>query len=401
MDFTTFLNAYCRKIGIWFLSLIPIALAFSLVVLSFSPSETETYTSLMFFTGIMYVVLILVALPFALNGFFMEKVFHKEIKKIIRSGLLVEGIEGFNEVKSRIKLLYRGSYSVTLSVLVSFCVFLSVQLIESSAEFASLARIFIFLASIGLLAISSGASMLLKLPDRSALQPGGLMKYYSPRSLTMKLDNLLTDSIIPQLDPMTRIQMDDWSKTITDFMNPEFLPEFDSQIRLERAREKIFLLVFLREKISLLLNDEIFTAELKEIISPDHFDDFIKGRSSKISINTLKTIIQDVTKEIPAIFEIVQRIFVLVSDNLHLLQTNQEYVTITHPNVHIGNIDPFRVTIFILNLKETSRKVRLQVQTSMGGLDPMMLLKRSHWILVQLKFLLLIRNLNFPHQMTL
>ena len=370
MGFITILNVYCRKIGIWFLSLIPVVLAFSLIVLSFSSSETTTYEVLLIYTGILYIVLILVAVPFALNGYFLEKIFNAEIKRIISSGLLVEGIEGFDEVKSRIKLLYRGSYSVTISVLISFCVFLSVRLIESNAEFAYLTRIFIFLASIGLLAISSGASMLLKLPDRSAIQPGGLMKYYSPRSLPMKLDNLLTDSIIPQLDPMTRIQMDDWSKTIVDAMNPEFLPEFDDQIRLERAREKIFLLVFLKEKISLLMSEDIFISEMKEIISTERVDSCIKGKTSKISIKTLKTIIQDVVKEIPAVFEIVQRIFVLVSDNLHLLHTKQEYITIIHPNVHIGNIDPFRITIFILNLKEITRKVRLQVQTSMGGLDP-------------------------------
>ncbi|MCK4849547.1 MAG: hypothetical protein KAT16_10995, partial [Candidatus Heimdallarchaeota archaeon] len=322
MDFTTILNFYCRKIGIWFLSLIPIILAYSLILLTFS-SGRSTYEGLLVFTGILYVVLILVAIPFALNGFFMEKVFDNEIKKIISTGLLVQGIEGFDEVRSKLKLLYRASYSVTVSVLISFCVFLSVGFLESNPDFSVLARFFIFVASIGLLAISSGASILLKLPDRSAMQPGGLMKYYSPRSLTMKLDNLLTDSIIPQLDPLTRIQMDDWSRSIIDTMNPEFLPEYDDQIRLERAREKIFLLVYLSEKIPELLSEKIFLSEMKEIIKAEHFNNFIQGKSSKISIKTLKIIIKDVTKEIPAIFEIVQRIFVLITENLHLLQTKQ------------------------------------------------------------------------------
>jgi len=366
MDFTSILNLYCRKIGIWFLSLIPIILAFFLLVLSFSPSNEV----LIVFIGILYIVLILVAIPFALNGYFMEKVFNAEIKKKIHSGLLVQGIEGFNEVNSKIKLLYRSSYSITISVIISFCVFLSVRLLESDAELYGFASFFIFVASIGLLAISSGASMLLKLPDKSALQPGGLMKYYSPRSLTMKLDNLLTDSIIPQLDPITRIQMDDWSKSIINAMNPEFLPEYDDQIRLERAREKILLLVYLRGKFPELMSEEICTSEMKEIIKTEHFNNFIQGKSSKISIKVLKTIMQDVTKEIPEIFEIVQRIFVLVSENLHFLRNKQEYVTIIHPNIHIGNIDPFRITAFILNLKENPRKVQLQVQTSMGGLDP-------------------------------
>ena len=370
MDLTTILNIYCRKIGIWFLSLIPIVLAFSLVILAISPADAVTYEPLLILTGILYIILILIAIPFALNGFFMERAFNAEIKKIILSGLLVQGIEGFSEVKAKIKLLYRASYSITLSVLVSFCVFLSVRLIETSADFAFLARLFIFVASIGLLAISSGASMLLKLPDKSAIQPGGLMKYYSPRSLPMKLDNLLTDSIIPQLDPLTRIQMDDWSISVADSMNPEFLPEFDDQIRLERAREKIFLLVYLKEEISELMTEEVFFSELGEIIQEEKLQDFIKGKSSRISLKVLKTIIRDVTKEIPAVFEIVQRIFVLVSENLPLLQTKPEYVTITHPNIHFGSIDPFRITVFVLNLKEAARKINLIVQTSMGGLDP-------------------------------
>ena len=375
MDFTSILNFYCRKLGIWLISIIPIFLATTLILLIFTPSEINSnpnpkFGALSLFTGINYILLILIALPFALNGFFMERAFDREINRIIKSGLLIRGIEGFNEVQMRVKLLYRASYSISVSVIVSFLVFVSANLIDDSEQLGLLTRFFIFVASIGLLAISSGASILLRLPDKSAIQPGGLMKFYSPRSLPLEADNLLTDSIIPQLDPITRIKMDEWSDSISRNFNNRFFPDSDPVTRLERAREKIFLLVYLNEFLPEVLNKEQFHQEMQEIIDPRYYEPFKKGRDSTISTKILRTIIRDVRREIPDVFELVQRVFVLVTENINILHTKEEFVAITHPNTHIGNIDPFRITIFILNLKEMKRKVRLQVQTSMSSLDP-------------------------------
>lgn len=382
MDIASILNTYCRKIGIWLLSIVPLILASSLILFIFSASSDilslsvdlkSDWDEVLFWqTVIWYIVLILSAFPFALNGFFMEKAFNKEIKRFMNSGLLIQGVEGFDEVQTKIKLLYRASYSIIGSVLISFFIFVSASAIYKSPDLslAPLALLLVTIASIGLLAISSGASMLLRLPTKSAFQPGGLMKYYSPRSLTLKVDNLLTDSIIPQLDPITRIQMDEWSDSILKAMNSTYLPSIDDQTRLEQAREKIFLLVYLRLFLPEMLTEELFDAELKEIIDPNNLKDFLSGKHSRISLKTIKTVIKDVVDEIPGIFDIVQRIFVLVKEDLHFLKSKEEYITISHPNIHIGNIDPFRIIIFILNLKEFKKQVQLQVQTSMTSLDP-------------------------------
>jgi hypothetical protein len=388
MDLTTILNNYCRKIGIWFLGLLPIFLTLLLFFQALLPtdptslvqlfqkiplieSDPEGFTELIRLLTIMiYIILIIVALPFAMNGFFMEKAFNEEIKRIMNTGLLIQGVEGFDEIQGKIKLLYRGSYSVSVTVIISFLVFLSAINLRQLTPFA---RIFIFTASIGLLAISSGASLLLRLPDKSALHPGGLMKFYSPKSMSLRLDNLLSDSIFTQLDPITRIRMDEWSRSILDHFNPKFLQEekdLDDHTRLERAREKIFLMVYLRKYIPTLMTEEILHRELNEIISPEYISSFIEGWDSGISLKTLTTIIHDIEDEIPHIFELVQRIFVLVTDNLRELRTKEEYVTICYPTAHIGNIDPFKITVFVLNLQDLARKVIIQAQTSMSSLDP-------------------------------
>ena len=367
MDFASLMNYYCRKLGIWFLGLLPIFLALILIGLAFLSTEDEI--SIFFSVAlIVYIILIIIAIPFSLNGFFMERAFNEEIQKITSSGLLIQGVEGFKEIESSIKLLYRSSYSITGSIIVSFLVFISALVLVPTT--ALLARFFVFVASIGLLAISSGASLILRLPDKSALQPGGLMRFYSPKSISLKLDNVLADSIFTHLDPITRIRMDEWSKTIQDNMNPDYLSNLDDQTRLERASEKIFLMIYLKEYVPELMTEEIFSRELSEIINPDFLEGFKAGYESGISLKTLKTVIRDIEDEIPQIFELIQRIFVLVTDNLRYLQTRKEFVTICHPTVHIGNIDPFRVTIFILNLEEVQRKVHIQVQTSMSSLDP-------------------------------
>ena len=367
MDLAYLINYYCRKFGIWFLGLLPIFLAFILLGLAFLSSEGEI--TLFFSVALtLYMLLIFIAIPFSLNGFFMEKAFNEEIRKITSSGLLIRGVEGFKEIESSIKLLYRSSYSITGSIIVSFLVFLSALVLIPTT--ALLARFFVFIASIGLLAISSGASLLLRLPDKSALQPGGLMKFYSPKSISIKLDNVLTDSIFTHLDPITRIRMDEWSKAIQEHLNPNYLANLDKKTRLERAREKIFLMVYLKEYVSELMTEEIFLRELSEIINSEYLEEFKAGYDSGISLKTLKIIIRDIEEEIPQIFELIQRIFVLVTDNLRDLQTRKEFVTICHPTVHIGNIDPFRITIFILNLEKVQKKVHIQAQTSMSSLDP-------------------------------
>ena len=109
---------------------------------------------------------------------------------------------------------------------------------------------------------------------------------------------------------------------------------------------------------------------LSHCIQERYLEKFFKGKKSKISLKILVTIIRDVRREIPEIFVLVQRIFVLVTENIHLLRENDNYISIVHPSSHVGNIDPFRVTVFILNLQEVKKKVKLQVQTSMSSLDP-------------------------------
>lgn len=368
MDLASLLNLYCRKLGVWLLSIMPIFLAVMLFFIAITPDEIGLDDPGLFITAITYITLIVIALPFGLNGFFMEKAFNGEIEKIMTTGLLIKGVEGFDDIESSIKLLYRGSYSISGTVIISFLAFISAILLQ--ADIGPFARVFIFTASIGLLAISSGASILLRLPDKSALQPGGLMKFYSPKSLSLKLDNILTDSIFTHLDPITRIRMDEWSKSIQEHFNANYLTNLDGQTKLERAREKIFLLMYLKEFIPKLMTDDIFQRELNEIIDPNYYIKFQKGEHSGISLETLVTVIRDIEEEIPQVFELVQRIFVLVADNLRYLQTREEFVTICHPTKHIGNIEPFRITVFILNLKQAQRKIHVQAQTSMSSLDP-------------------------------
>ncbi|MFX0210101.1 MAG: hypothetical protein ACFFDT_29235, partial [Candidatus Hodarchaeota archaeon] len=299
MDIASFLNLYCRKFGVWLLSLLPVVLACTLIILALSPPEiTDTYRLVHLITTILYIILIIIAFPFSLNGFFMEKAFEAEIHRISSTGLLIRGVEGFKEIESSIKLLYRSSYSITISVIISFLVFISALLLSPldtvNQTAPIIARIFIFVASIGLLAISSGASILLRLPDKSALQPGGLMKFYSPKSESLKLDNILTDSVFTHLDPITRIHMDEWSKSILEHFNTNYLNELDIQTRLERAREKILLMVYLKEFVPELMTEEIFQRELTEIIDPNYLIEFLKGQHSGISSKILSNVIRDI-----------------------------------------------------------------------------------------------------------
>lgn len=390
-DYTSILNAYSRKSGTWLISILSFSLIILLLFLGITSfmrdleiakefkiiedmeivkklAKIKDAEKLIVFLNqivfLLYVLLITAAFPFSVNGFFMEKAFNAEIDRIVSTGLFIEGLEGFKDIESKIKLLYRGAYTVIIMIFISFLVFIFATALKTS--------IFIFTACVGLLGISQGASLVLKLPDKSALQPGGLLKFYEPRTFPLRLDNMLTDAIFTQLDPITRFRFDEWSRFIHDHLSESFLKDsnLDNQTRLERAREKIFLMMYFRVYFPKQLTEDNLVGELREILESNSISSFIDGKGSGISYMVLQKILKDMNDEIPEIFELLQRITVLVTENLWYLRKKEIFISVCHPTVHIGNIDPMKVIVFILNLQREQQKVQVQVQSSMSSLDP-------------------------------
>ncbi|MFX1534572.1 MAG: hypothetical protein ACFFDI_10155 [Promethearchaeota archaeon] len=326
---------------------------------------------------LLWIVLLIAAVLFWLNSFFLGNSFKKEINDLVNRGMPVYGIEGFDAVNSAIKLMVGTSYLILLFIAISFVtgvtLFLEV-LIPGGLELAELREI-IFITSVGLMLISIGITLLIRVPEKPAFKPGGLLNLYRPTFLPMSLDNILSDSVYAFLDPATRMSYDEWTTSIASSMRDDYEVDADTQVtRLERAREKILLLTYLRSEMGKLVTDKIYEREIKEIIKEEAYKDFYNGKHSDISLPLLQEILTRLRISVPELFDVIDRLTVELVDNLESLKAKDLWITVGHPVTHAGSLYPFRVIIFLLNRSKEfmtkKRPCKVRIVSGRNSIDP-------------------------------
>jgi hypothetical protein len=224
--------------------------------------------------------------------------------------------------------------------------------------------------------IAIGISLLISLPDAPALVPGSLMQYFSPVSLPSQIDNFLSDTIVPFFDPITRFRFDEFSNFILKNLHPEFELNEDDTTRLEIAREKILLFAYLNLSMTEVISIENTKKELSEMFSsPDIVDRLFAGDESGITWEILLEIIKKVNKISPEIFQVIDRLIVHLQENLKEFKEKDMFVTITAPAIVYGNLDPFRIMVFMLNnnkkeFLDKKRPVSVKLVTDQIGSIP-------------------------------
>ena len=257
MSVGSFINTYCRRYAPIIMLILPV-----IIILLIINEFQETAALLWFF-------LFLNSIAFLINALNIIKGFNRETAKKAESGFPIDSLEGFSSVKSFNTQVFMNSSLITGAIFLSFIFYLVAAIIlpglqtDSTQNLTGIDQLIndlvailqptILWTAIGLVLIAIGMWMLLKIPDKPAFQPGAMLKYYTPKSVPMSLDNLLSDSILSFLDPITRIKMDEWTESIRVSLNPYFESSSDDTTRLERAREKILLLFYLKNRISALL----------------------------------------------------------------------------------------------------------------------------------------------------
>ncbi|MHA2167167.1 MAG: hypothetical protein ACXAAT_15015, partial [Candidatus Hodarchaeales archaeon] len=372
MSLGSITNTYCRRYAPIVMLILPAIIVY--LILNEQPNEIAAF---------LWFILFVNSLAFLVNALNIIKGFNRETAKKAESGFPIDSLEGFSSVKSFNTQVFLNSSLITGAIFLSFIFFLLAAIIlpglqpDNTDNLTGIDKVIndlvgilqptILWSALGLVLIAIGMWLLLKIPDKPAFQPGAMLKYYTPKSVPMTLDNLLSDAMISFLDPITRIKMDEWTDSIQSSLNPLFESLQDETTRLERAREKILLLFYLNKRVTTLLTEEVFLAELSEVLQKDKINDFLAGTDSGIDSTIINDVFTRLETQIPEVFKIIDRLLIDLVDNLKEFRDNKDiWVSVSTPDVVYGNKDPFRILIFALN-KDKSKNNRLLTFNASGG----------------------------------
>ncbi|MFX1534571.1 MAG: hypothetical protein ACFFDI_10150 [Promethearchaeota archaeon] len=379
MSFATSLNKIVRLICVPILLIVPlivVGVILAAVVPTLGQPAPSLNIQLVQIAWLLVTLLLVVAIIFILNALLIRISFKREISKLTMQGKPVRGIEGFEMVNSRLNYMFLSSLIVFILVLTSFIGF-TVQVMAVGGGVAlpvEFGLVLLILAA-GLVFMSIGITVLVELPLKPAFEPGGLLNLYKPSFIPMILDNLLSDTVFSILDPATRIYFDEWTEAVKADLHPNFETEADTQqTRVERAKEKILLLIYFKHLMPNAVTDEIFEQELKEVIREDAYEDFITGKASGISLEILKQIVLRAETLSPEIFALVDQITMELMENPVNIAQADIWATMGGPSVHLGTLFPFRVLGFVLNkspdFMTKKRPVDIKITSGRHSMDP-------------------------------
>ncbi|PWI48058.1 hypothetical protein CEE45_08520 [Candidatus Heimdallarchaeota archaeon B3_Heim] len=320
--------------------------------------------------GLLWTFLFANSLAYLINGLLVRRSFNTETQKKAAEGFPVDSLEGFSSVTAFTKQVLLNSGIIAGVIFLSWILMLTVVMVIpflqnndsindvvidltgqdfSALEGAFLRPILIF-SAIGLVLIAIGILLLLKIPEKPSFEVGAFLKYYYPRQTPLILDNLLSDAVLAFLDPITKMRFDEWTESIRSSLNPSFEYGLDLVTRVERAREKILLLFYLKKRMPILLPMDSFKSEITEVIHENKYNQFSEGGNSGITFAILTDIFNQLSTRIPEVFMTIDRLIIELTDNLEDFLDNKDlWVNVSAPEKVVGNENPFRFLMFALN----------------------------------------------------
>ena len=364
------LPSLSRKYGIPLMFIMPLLIVIFLGVgIAFNDKMSQ------YIAGILWFFLLIDSLFISLNGHFFVKGFNVEVNKFTKQGFPIKSLEGYLALKNRIQSIGRSTLFIALIVLISFISYLLIIIIPLTfdtlfnnhflntiftdknaydsfrSNITGIFTILLGLTALSLILIAIGIVLLLNLPEKPALVPGALMKYYYPPHAPSQLDVLLADAVYPFLDPITRTRWDIWTQYIQNNLNPKYQEnELELRKRLGTAREHILILAYISQTMPEIYTNEVLKNQFRKILKDEEaLNGFYDGKTSGITWKIIITLIKSVQKNAPEIFRVVDRLFIELDQNLASFKENSLYINTSTASRVIGNTKPFRVAVFLLN----------------------------------------------------
>ncbi|MFX0116964.1 MAG: hypothetical protein ACFFB3_20625 [Candidatus Hodarchaeota archaeon] len=368
MRLTKIVTRYSRTIGISCMFLLPILIIILLALAGFKTDSPLAPVA----AGI-WLVFFLNSAILSLNGILLNRDFLAEVDRKARQGLPVESLEGFDEVKRSVSRTLQSTIFITAAIFASLIIFLTGSYVLESTLADSFEmdepRFFVVFAAIGLAFVGVGIAIMLRLPDRPAMEPGAFIGRFSPSQVPCQIDNLLSDTVIHFLDPITRLRYDEWEVYLQNSLKDEFLSYKDPLTRLENAREKVLLLVYLSQRMPDLITNKIIKRELEEVVREDSLIGLFEGRDSGISWQILTEMMQKIRKEAPEIFMVIDRVLIDLRENISVFKSRNLWTTVGGPTTVSGTERPFRFLVFALNMDPEFREKKRPMTFTLGSQD--------------------------------
>ncbi|MFW9915198.1 MAG: hypothetical protein ACFFGZ_06260 [Candidatus Thorarchaeota archaeon] len=366
MTLTASVSKYCKTVGLRAMFILP-----ALIVILLALAGFETDNALAVMAAVIWFLLFLNSVILSLNSILLNRDFILEVDRKAQQGLPVESLEGFGEIKRSVSRTLQSTAFITAAIFASLVIYLTgsyvIEAILDDPGPIEDTRSFVIFASIGLAFVGIAITLMLRLPDRPAMEPGAFIGHFSPSQVPCQIDNLLSDTVVPFLDPITRLRYDEWEMYLLNSLRDEFLSDKDPITRLEVAREKVLLLVYLFQRMPEIITYQVAKNELEEVIREDAFVGLFEGHESGISWQILSEIIRKIRKEAPEIFMVIDRVLIDLRENISVFKNKNLWVTVGAPSTVSGTEKPFRFLVFSLNLDPEFRDNKRPMKFILGS----------------------------------
>lgn len=369
MIFDQWINKISRVANKWIMLVLALLLTLFLLTLD---ESSETYSNNILVIESIWILFILLSTIFSLNGFLLNAGFKKEVKKFMKKGKNMRGIQGFEDLVRALKASRLQSYLITFASLLSFSLFYIATNygddIDSTLNKSIGNLVPTFALSMAFVAIA--ITFLVSYPEDPSLTPGGLIGFYEPDAFPLKLDNILSDVFNTYMDPATAMKYDEWGASVNNYLVSSYENDEIESVRMERAREKILLLAYLTNSNPDAFTKDIVERELLELFG-DKIKDFLKGKGTGLTWKEIISIIKKVEKSAPEPFRLVDRLLVNLTDNYDQFIKDDLYFTVSAKTNQTSVIESTGIIVFFINkTNQAGRKVRVWYETDIQSIHP-------------------------------
>ncbi len=297
-----YLSRYSRKIGIP--SILMSSLLVTVIVgvsLYFDPSASVLETSLLNNSSLVLLAFsVFNSVIILLNLRIMLNLFQKALQDFQKKGLPYASLSGVQSLQEITKREIRYANILVISSLFSLILFLLKAFVP-----------YIVYASVGLAFITFGFSILKK---EQVLDPDEILRLYEPSIFPSIME--INDFFDTFIDPFSRLRFDEYKSELNKCISSEY--------SLGDALGKIFLLLYQNLKAS--LSWEYVRKEIFELIQDETDVDALNFHPI-FGFDRLKVIINKAERIIPEFFNLLDRLYMDLFDNLPEFKSKDVYLS--------------------------------------------------------------------------
>jgi len=353
--------SYISKIGKLLLFILPVALV---VVTLLALIQALNFTLQIVFFAILAL--------YAFNSFMLllgasstNSSLRMRLKFERKRGRPIDSLDGFDILSNSVKRV------VNLLKIIAFICFVALGLFVVMLVLVDLNIGFL---AAGFSLIGLGLAILIRSLNLNIHDVNGLQDFYKPTTHQIFLDNFFAEVFSDHLDPVTFLKWDEYLVGLNKILNPSFIQKVreqeEEELPVTFAVESILFLYYLRYQ--LVLTDEQFTKELKEIINVDSIDfDIEKGLliegSWYFSTRDIYKLFTYIKKYNPGFFNIIDRLQLELADNIERISKDPIYMDSTAQEVvYLGS--ELNIMIFLYNNAPNEKKYIINVNAP--GFEP-------------------------------